>query len=276
MPGKEIERERIAPAAREEIRDKCRRLEDTAGERAGMADTRSADFKSRKFALDPSRSRGIEAKVILIAAGPHRGAILGLVPNFPVTNSIAKSIGPAVVIMPDDPEADLSPPFRVFGRVNEAFGVRVLNAFAQAIDDLHPGGQDTLQILVREREVVRVRVGRVGGRVPKDGVNIDHVGGRPLAIVQASEGNVQGAKLLDETDGAPGGKPTFVDRMQRAKHTIRTSQIDFDNVLLRSRGRWESDACASESHANEPAHPQPQIHDEIQGNRAVCPKNIFC
>jgi len=76
-------------------------------------------------------------------------------------------------------------------------------------------------------------------------MHVDEIRRRPLAIMQASEGDVERPELFSETDRAAGGETAFVYGMERAKEAVSFAEVDFDEVFLRRRQHGE--ACEEEA-----------------------------
>lgn len=131
------------------------------------------------------------------------------------------------------------------GGVDEAFGVIVFDALAEAEDDLHAARADGGQVFVGEREVVARRLRGIGDEVREDGVDVHDVGVRPVAIVQAREGNAERAMLRGEVDQAAAHKRAFVDAVKRADGAVGLGEVDFE------RCGGERAACEGECYSSD-------------------------
>ena len=76
---------------------------------------------------------GIQAIVILGVAIPLRGADFRLVPDLEVTEVEVKAIGPTLVVMTNDPQADFRPLVKVGWLMNVILPWRMLDALAQPV-----------------------------------------------------------------------------------------------------------------------------------------------
>src|SRR5690349_8587343 len=109
MPRKKIQRQRIAATSRKKV---CQQATSTKGFTAqfsGITKSRSTDFKFWKLRFDGSGRCGIQFEKLIIVAGPHHGAVLRLIPDFPVADVVARSVRPALVVMANDAETNLRP-----------------------------------------------------------------------------------------------------------------------------------------------------------------------
>ena len=102
-----------------------------------------------------------------------------------------KSTRPALVVVADDAEADRRPLLRVRRGMREPAHTRVLDAFAEAINRLRPGGADGGDVFVRKPEVVALGPRRISVGIGKNRVMIDDIRIGPAAVVQPRGRNLQ-------------------------------------------------------------------------------------
>src|SRR5689334_20825522 len=103
MPRQEIQRQRIATAARKKIGDQSGGAKLTVANFTRVTKARAADFEFWKPLFDFARCRGVEVEKLFIRAGPHHGPVLRLIPDFPIADVQIEAIGPAFVVMANDP-----------------------------------------------------------------------------------------------------------------------------------------------------------------------------
>src|SRR5450756_977069 len=97
----------------------------------------TSHLQRRVKCLDCLGGHAIHLMMLLRCSIPHFPiSTIGLIPYFPVTYPVMKTISPTVIVVADDTDTDLSPLFIVFWRKNMHFRTLVLNAGTQTIDDL--------------------------------------------------------------------------------------------------------------------------------------------
>ena len=167
----------------------------------------------------------VQREVIFVSAAPHGRAVLRLVPDFPITDVVVKTVRPAVVVVPDETKADFRPFRGILGRMHEALLRSVLDTLAQSVNDLRAGLPDRSHIPICEREVVARRLRRVGIEIGEDGVDVHHVRIGPVTIVQPGDGHIERTKSGGNVNHAAGGQRPFVDPVQRAHQSVGREKI---------------------------------------------------
>ena len=149
VPGQEIQWNAFLPAISKEFQKEVRGDKLLILKFSSVSKAWTSDLQTWVRVFYFGRGRTVKLQELLVRARPHGRPVLRLVPNLEMLNSVVEPAGPTVVVVPNDPEADLRPFFRIWGRVNKALGVHVLNALAQTIDDFRGGTVRCCQILVR-------------------------------------------------------------------------------------------------------------------------------
>ena len=232
MPGEKIQRHVLIATHGQKLHRKIRWTEFSVDKMTARAKRRTADLHIRKLLRDGSCRRAVELQVVVVRAAPHDRTILGFVPDFPITDVVMMSVRPAFVVMPDDAEADRCPFFHVRRRVGISFHARVLDAFAQPVDRLRAGLADGLDVFVGERKIIAPRQRRIGVRVWKDRMVIDHIRIGPAAVVQSGERNAQFLLLLDEIKNSTRCQRPLVDAVERTDGTDVNGEIRAKNRLV--------------------------------------------
>ncbi len=144
---------------------------------------RPANLQRRVVRLDGLGRRLVKLQILLARARPHH-ADLRLVPYLKVPDIVLESVGPAVVVVADDVDADPGPLGKVPGRVVVVVGPR-LDALAQPPDDLALVLHNGRDVVVGLGESVVLRV--VGIRIEdgEDRGDIHRVGTWPVDVVQS-------------------------------------------------------------------------------------------
>ena len=104
-----------------------------------------------------------------------------------------RAVRPTFIAVRDDAAARRRPAFRARGRMHETARRRVLDAFAEPIDNLCAGAFRRGEIVVGAGKVVALRTQRIGFGIGKDSVHVHDIRVRPMAIVQARERHAERA-----------------------------------------------------------------------------------
>ena len=157
MPGEEIQRHVVLPAHGQKLRRKLRGHEFTFDEMTAGSERRAADLQGRELPLDGERSDAIEPQVVVVRPGPHGRAVFGFVPDLPMADVVMESVSPALVVVPDNAEADCRPFLHVGGRMDMTLHAGVLDALAQSIDRFCAGLAHRVDVFVGQPEIIALR-----------------------------------------------------------------------------------------------------------------------
>ena len=131
----------------QEVRDKRRRTKFSVDELAARTDRWATHFQMGVTLFDGADGYAVQAEVILIGSAPHGRAVFRLIPDFPVTDVVAKPFRPALIVMPYDAQADISPFGGIGRRMSKSFLRGVFDAFArQTIGAGLSGGGEILSV----------------------------------------------------------------------------------------------------------------------------------
>ena len=167
----------------------------------------AADLLLREARLQVRGRRDIEADELLERPLPHLvelllGMEVGLVPDFPVRDLHARPVGPALHVMRHHVLADARP-LRVVLRREDAVGPpggAVLDRHAEAEVRPHAGLVELDHQVVREREVVALRVVFVRVEVAEDvrDVHVDVLAERPARVVQTRKRDARLGEIMEQ------------------------------------------------------------------------------
>ena len=119
----------------------------------------AADLEQGEALLQMRGCRGVEFEVLFRRASPHR-IVVRFIPYLPVFDIPLESVCPPFIVVTHDVLTDTRP-FRWILRRIDIVGldlVVILNRLAETEEDLHARVDDALEIAVRKREVVALRI----------------------------------------------------------------------------------------------------------------------
>ena len=223
--------------------------------------------------LERLRHLLVELEIFLLGALPHPGS-LGLVPDLPVFDAMLEAVGPALVVVADDVDADARE-FVHVGRRPVVVGGVWLDALAEPVDDLRAAGDEALQVGVGLGKRVVPRVVGIEVEEWEDRGDVDDVGRGAVAVVQPGRRKTGLAEPGPQIGVFPVGHRSVADAMDRADLAHGLRKVDGDRLVGRGRcrnahtrrrqARQESQGKTSARHAVDPA-----VHQGvIAGNTSI-------
>jgi len=188
----------------------------------GVGGAGSADFEALVGGFEGGCG-GLVEVVVEAGVGVPEGVDVGFVPEFPVADVVVVAVGPAVVVVSGDVEADVGPGGDVGGWLTQ--GCVAAGAFAEAVVDLGAGVDDGGDDVVAGVEVVVGGVGGVEGEVGEDGAD---VGGAEV-VVGADAGDADGLVLCGEVCGGGfDGEGSVVDLAVGSYEAVGLGAVEGD------------------------------------------------
>ena len=197
-------------------------------EKRARRERRPAHLELRVVGLDCLRHLLVEREVFLLGALPHPAA-LGLVPDLPVFDAVLEAVGPAVVVVADDVHADPGELVHVGRRMVVVGGGR-LDALAEPVDDLRAAVDEAFDVGIGLGERVVPRVVGIEVEERKDRGDIDDVGRRVVAVVEAGRRKPCLAKPWPQVGILTVGDRPVADAMERADGARRLREVHGDRV----------------------------------------------
>ena len=188
---------------------------------------------------------GVQAIVILGTAIPHLVADFHFVPDLEVAEFEVKAVRPTFVVVADNSQADFCPLVVVGRFMNVKLAGRMLDVLSQPVHHSRADCQDRLQVIVGGAEMVAARRVGVGAEVGKYGVDVDHVAGGPVGIVDAGRGDAERLMVRREVYHAALADRPAVDAVNRPDRADRPTDIHADfrrsaNGRVRQRSQQEN------------------------------------
>ena len=148
---------------------------------------RSPHLNLRVVFLDAGHGGPVKIEILRLRSRPHLLSS-NLIPDLDMADVVVEPIGPAVVVVPQDVDADLCPFLEVLRRSDVEMGCLVFDAHAHPEKDGGPVLNDGLDIGIGLSELVILRIVGIQMKQREDRGDIDDIGVRPVAIVQAHAG----------------------------------------------------------------------------------------
>ena len=157
----------------------------------------SADLEVREPFFEFGRDGHVEFVEFIEGAEPHAGNALRigavrLVPDLPVLDIEAETVGPAFGVVADDMVADVDPLVHVGGLADEILVDAVFDAGSEPVIDLGAAFDAVADIVVGLGEIIIPRIVGVGMLVSEDHVHVDeaHAGIFQRSVVEAGQRDV--------------------------------------------------------------------------------------